>query len=364
MKTAATVAGVGIAAVAVVWIVLHSTLAITVTVLSLLLAMALNRAVEKLEQWKLGRRAAVAVTMGLFIAGLIGLGVVIVPMVVEQVSQLVERGPELWAKVKGSRTYVWANQNFDLEQRFSAAQAQQDDKSVTEAAQPLLKAVGGMFAGIGGFVTILFLVTFMLLYGGKLVRGALAETLPAHRERYEKVFSKVYRSIGGYLSGLLLIALLNATVTSIFLAVLGVPFWLPLGILSGLGSFLPLVGVTISGLLIVGVAALAGGPWAAVASVAYITLYQQVENHLIAPLIYERTIRVNPLVTLLGILFFAELVGVVGALLAVPLIAALQIVLRELFLLRRERLGLPLRGEIAAELEKRRPPFWRRTREA
>jgi predicted PurR-regulated permease PerM len=100
------------------------------------------------------------------------------------------------------------------------------------------------------------------------------------------------------------------------------------------------------------------------AVLVYVCVYQQFENHVLAPVVYKRTVELNPLVTLLGIILFADLAGVLGAFLAVPIVGACQIVIRELLLLRRERLNLPLKGDVAEQLGKRGAwhSFWRRPR--
>jgi predicted PurR-regulated permease PerM len=201
-------------------------------------------------------------------------------------------------------------------------------------------------------VTLLFAVLFMLLFGGRLVDALLAEAVPATRIRYERVLAKTYTSIGGYLGGLVFIALVNAVLNGVVLAALGLPFFVPLAILSGIGSFVPYVGAIAAGGLIALVGLASGGPWMGLAVIGWYLLYQQVlENHILIPLVYRRTIQLNPLVTLLAVVFLGDAAGIVGAILAVPLTAIAQIVVRELILLRRERLRVPATGEVTDAIE-------------
>ena len=360
VKTAATVTAVVLAVAALAWIVVHSAVSITVTVIAVLLAIALNHGVEWLQKFHIPRGLGILIMMLLVIAVVAGIAFLIIPAASAQIQDLATHWPQFLDKLEHSSTFQWLDQHLNLTERIQRLQSQ--GGLLQTSAQPALKVVSGVVAAVAGVVTVLFLLIFMLLYGGRLVRGLLAETLPAHRERYERVLGKLYRSIGGYLTGLGGIALLNATLMSIFLAIIRVPFFLPLGILSGMGSLVPLIGVTVSGLVITLVALVAHGTWAAIAVVAYILVYQQFENHVVAPLIYKRTVQVNPLVTILGFVFLAELAGLIGAILTVPIIASVQIVARELFVLRRERLGLPLEGDIAQT--DRRRPFWKRPRHA
>ena len=156
------------------------------------------------------------------------------------------------------------------------------------------------------------------------------------------VLGKVYRSIGGYVGGLVIVVSVNAAVTTGFLAIVRVPYFLPLGLLSGLSSLLPMVGNTLAGLLISLVALAAGGGWLAAGVAGFFVLYQQFENQLLGPLVYRQTIHLNPLVGLLAVLVFTELAGIPGALAAVPLVAVGQVILRELLAFRRERLAGPV----------------------
>jgi predicted PurR-regulated permease PerM len=155
------------------------------------------------------------------------------------------------------------------------------------------------------------------------------------------VLQKIYQSIGGYLGGLALICSINATLTTSFLAIDRVPFFLPLGILSGLSSMVPYAGPAVVGLTISLIALLTQGTWHGIAAGIYFIAYGQIEGNLLSPLVYKRTVHVNPLVTTLSILILGEIAGVVGAIVAVPVVATLQIVLREILRIRREQLRIP-----------------------
>ena len=355
VKTAAVVCAVVVAATGTVWLILHSLTALTLTVMAALTSVALNHGVKRMERWHLPRGVAIALAMTALMGVLSALVWLVIPASAEQVKQLSQRAPALLESARHTPVWEWIDDHVQLEQRLADWRHQ---GIAPDAINPVLSAIGGAFAGLAALVTILFLVVFMLLYGGPAVRGILAESLPRHRERYERVLRKIDRAIGGYLNGLMFIALANATLTTIFLAILKVPLFLALGIVSGVGSLLPLVGATLGGALITLMALATRGPWAALAAVAYVVAYQQFENHVLGPLVYRRTVRLNPLVTLLGVIFMAEVAGVIGAVLAVPIISAGQIVVRELLLVRRERLGLPIDGEVAEKIE--RGHRWRR----
>ncbi len=129
------------------------------------------------------------------------------------------------------------------------------------AATPILTALGGILTLAGALVTIFFLTVFMLIFGGRVIRAALAEARSERRQIYENVLHKIYRSIGGYLSGLTLICTINATLMITFLAINYVLFFLPLGILSGASSTIPYAGPFVTGTLISLIALVTGGGW-------------------------------------------------------------------------------------------------------
>jgi predicted PurR-regulated permease PerM len=364
VKTVLTISATVVGVVAAVFLLLHSFVTLTVTVVAVLLAVALHHAVDRLRRWGVPRPLSISLVLGVSLGTLLGGLVLIVPSLVAQVRLLAENLPGYVERIRHHPLFLWADTWTHLGQRLDSLQ--RGDGQVFEGSMdPMLRVAGSVMSALGATVTLVFLAIFMLIYGGPLVRGLLAESLPAHRERYERVLNKVYCSVGGYISGLTLIAVVNAVCASAFLAILGVPYFLPLGILSGLGSLIPLLGATVAGGVLGLVALGSGGVWMGVTVLAYATLYQLFENHVLAPVIYKRTVDLNPLVTLLGLVLFVELAGILGAFLAVPIVGAAQIVVRELLLLRRERLGLPLQGDVAEQLRKRghwRPAFWRRPR--
>jgi len=147
-------------------------------------------------------------------------------------------------------------------------------------------------------------------------------------------------AVGGYLGGLLLICLVNATLTTTFLAIDSVPFFLPLGILAGMSSMIPYAGPLVVGTLISIFALVTSGVWHGVAAGIYFVTYGQIEGNILGPLVFRRTVHVNPLIVTLSILFLGELAGVPGAIAAVPIAATVQILLRELLRMRRDQLRL------------------------
>lgn len=328
---ACTVLGIAL----VCWVLSRTPVAVTLTLLSLLLAVALDRAVAFLSRHHVARPLAIALVMTAVVLAIAGVVWLLVPPAVDQVAQLADNAPSLADKLQHTRAVQFARAHL------GASASQLDPATVgRRLVGPALAIVASVLGGVAGLVTVLFVVIFMLGAGPQLVFTALARTKPAHRDLVARTLRHMYDALGGYVAGLFAIVLVNATLAGAFLAILGVPYFVPLAILSGLSSLVPFVGAIVAGALLAAVAWASNGAVAGLATVAYYVLYQQFENHVLGPLVYRRTVHLNPLVILLTALFFAELAGIPGALVAVPAAAAAQIVLGEIFRARRERLHL------------------------
>jgi len=138
---------------------------------------------------------------------------------------------------------------------------------------------------------------------------------------------------------MLVICSINSTLTTIFLAINHVPFFLHLGIISESASLVPYAGPVVVSVLIALLSSIVG-LWHGVASAIYLLTYGQIEGNLIAPMVFKQTFHVNPLVLVLSVLFFGDIAGVPGAIAAVPAAATMQIVLGEILRHRREELHL------------------------
>ena len=136
-------------------------------------------------------------------------------------------------------------------------------------------------------------------------------------------------AVGGYVAGALTIAVIAGVATYIVLAILGVPFKGPLAVMAGLFSLIPLVGATIAAVLIGIVTVFQDFPTATIVWAIWAILYQQLENHLLQPQIQKRTVNVHPLITIVAVLFGGTLLGILGAIVAIPVAASIQILLRE-----------------------------------
>jgi len=339
LKTVFTVAFGVLIVIAIVQAVMNATLAVALTGAALLLAVALEHPVRMLERRGVKRPLAIAIVAFAGLALAVGFGFTLIPPAIEQGKALVHDAPQFVRSARGSALFRTLDSRFHLGDYLTEAERRLPDL-LGGAATPILNALGDLLSGIAAAVTIAFLVIFMLIFGGRLITAAVAEARPERRAMYEDVLGKIYQSIGGYLGGLALICTINATLATSFLAIDRVPFFLPLGIVAGLSSMIPYAGPFVAGTGISLIALFTQGIGHGVASAIYFIVYGVLEGNVLAPLIFRRTVNVNPLVVTLSILFLGEIAGIMGAIIAVPVVAALQIVLREVLRIRRERLQL------------------------
>jgi putative heme transporter len=324
---------------AVVLFVVHSLVALTLTISALMIAVALDHGVSFLERQRLPRWTAIAAVTATVLVVAVGLALVVIPPAVTQGKELASHGQVIASKVQQNPLFARAAKEYQLSEHLEQLRRNLPGM-MSGAARPVLSFVGSLFNALAASVSIFFLAIFMLVFGGPLVNALLGEALPERRQRYAILLDKIYRLIGGYLGGLFLICSVNAILTSTFLAIIGMSVFLPLGLASGFSSLVPYAGPFVAGATVSLLALVTMGLWKGIACAIYFVVYGQLEGNVLGPLVFRRTVHVNPLVVTLSILFFGEIFGLIGAVLAVPATAALQIVVRELLRVRRERLNL------------------------
>lgn len=346
VKTVAVVCFTVVGVAGLVYVLSQALYAVGILIGAILLAVALHHGVDMLVKHRLRRRAAIAIVLVTFFALLAGLFLVLIPPAVSQGRELASRAPALVERLRHTSAYESLNKRIPVDRELQRL-LERGRQSPGAVVEPAMRAVGSVLHVLGAVVAIVASSIFMLIFGGPLVHKMLGEALPVRRERYERVLRKIYTSLGGYITGLGFICGANAVATTLFLMVMRLPFFLPLGILSGISSLIPFVGATLMGVVITMVAFVAGGTTKGLIAAGFFLLYQQGENHLLSPLVYRRTVQVNPVVNIAAMLVMSELAGITGAILAVPAVAALQIVLREVLRYRREQLDAPVEGPLS-----------------
>ena len=338
LRTAFTACFAVVATAAAVLFVLETRVALTLTVAAMMAAIALDHVVRRIEMRGLRRTSAIAVTTLAVALLIIGLMLVVVPAAIRQLQELIAATPRIVDSLRRSSWFASWNEHFGVEERlkdgFSAAFG-----PARGAGNPILGAITSALGAVAGFVTVLALTVFMLLFGGGLVRRLLAVAPAVDRPRWENVLAKSYAAVRGYFGGLLFICSINATLTIAVLKLAGAPYFLPLGLLSGFSSLVPYAGPIFTGAFITLVTLATGGAAKALIALGYFLLYGQLEGNVLGPFVFRRTVHLDPLVTLLAVLFLAELLGVAGAVVAVPAVAVAQIFVRELQAARRDHLS-------------------------
>lgn len=200
---------------------------------------------------------------------------------------------------------------------------------VTDFAGTALNTVSGLFSFLINLMTIIMTTYYISAAGPKLRRAACQWMAPAAQRRFLFVWTVSQSQISSFLFSRAILALLNAFFTGICLMLLHVPYWLPLALFCGMVSqFIPMLGTYIGGALPVLFAWGSCGLWQAVVVLAFICVYQQIENLIFAPKISQRTMDVNDAVAFLAVLAFTSLFGALGAFLALPVVASVQTIFR------------------------------------
>jgi predicted PurR-regulated permease PerM len=202
---------------------------------------------------------------------------------------------------------------------------------------PAVGVLSGIATTVTGIVTVFVLAYLMVLEGPRVVDGVTALFRPDTGDRIRRVGADCARSVTGYISGNLLISVICGLITYVALLVMGVPFAGLIALFVGVADLLPLVGATLGGIVAVLAGFLHSVPAGIVVLVVFV-VYQQLENHLLQPVIYGRTVQLNPLTVIIAILVAAELAGILGALLAIPAASIIQVVARDVWDDRRGRL--------------------------
>jgi predicted PurR-regulated permease PerM len=291
----------------------------------LIAALFLSFALEPAVNWLVGRGwrrggATAAVLFGLALIGMVMLALM-VPLVIDQVQELIGRLPDWLAQAS-----VYTERWFDIELTGEKILDQ------IANAQTDIRAIAANVASVGAFILgLLFqvltigLFTFYFVADGPRFRRAVCSILPPRRQREVlAAWDVAIEKTGGYLYSRLLLAVINAGFTYVALRLLGVPFALPLALWQGVVSqFIPVVGTYIAAAVPL-VVALLEDPWSAAIFLAFVLVYQQIENYLLAPRITARTMQLHPAVAFGAALAGGSINGLLGAFMALPAAAVIQ----------------------------------------
>lgn len=298
---------------------------------SMVLAIGFSPIVRLIERQRLLPKGARRVprwlailTLYILILGtLTAIGIMIVP-------ELVEQGRQLWTEAPKmvERSQDWLVDVGIIDHPLTLKEAMQQAPGTGDAVGTLTGAVFGILGGLFGLVTILILTFYFLVEADNLRASFLALFPKRERPRIEKATRTATVKISAWLNGQLLLGTTIGITAAIGLWLMGVPYFYVLALIAGIGEMIPVVGPFIAAVPAVAVAATIS--WQKVLMVAvFFLIQQQVENHVLVPKIMERQVGISAVAVILALLIGGSLLGVLGAILAIPSAAILQVVLGE-----------------------------------
>jgi len=212
---------------------------------------------------------------------------------------------------------------YNLDERLRDAQGSIEE-SIANAGSGALRVAGRVLGGVVSGLTILVLTVLMVLYGPEILKTGLTVLEPDKRDRVRAVATDCARAITGYVMGNLLISVIAGSLTFIALLIFGVPFAAVLALWTAFTDLIPLVGATLGAIPTIGVAFL-HSTGAGFGMLIFYVIYQQFENHVLQVAIMSKTVHINQLFVLVSVLIGVELLGFLGALLAIPAAGVIQV---------------------------------------
>jgi len=301
---------------------------------SLFIAAGLSPAVEWLVGHGFNRHWAVVTVVAAVLLAVVMFVVAIVPVITDQVAEITKNSPGWLDELQKNKQIQEWNRDYDLIDKT---------KEYIEKGDFAQKAFGGVL-GFGlavlsllGNAFVVMVLTLYFLVSLQKIKTALYALAPAsRRERVSKLGDQIFRGVGGYVSGAFIVATCAGLSSLVFLFIVGLgEYAVALAFTVALLDVIPMIGATI-GAVIVSAIGFATDPKVGLACVIFYVLYQQLENYVIYPRVMSRSVDIPGAVTVIAALFGAALLGVVGALLAIPTASAIMLLVREVFLPRQE----------------------------
>jgi predicted PurR-regulated permease PerM len=294
--------------------------------ISLFFALALMPVVDAIDsRVRLPRALIILILYVLLLGAVAVIGYVVVPSLVKEVAQISRDAPRYAADLRHNAAFRHYDDRYHITTKL-VGDARRLPQLLGHLAGPLKDVTVQAASFIGQVTTVLAISFLLVLHGREYVKLGL--TLTGRRqERYRQLIIDVNKAVSDYVLGNIVISVLATIATWIVLMILGVPYALSLGLLVGFFDLIPLVGATLGAIFVALATVTVDFPTATVVWVAFIIVWQRFEDYVVQPLVYGRALRVNPIVTIVSVLAGASLLGILGALLAIPSAAAIQIIL-------------------------------------
>jgi predicted PurR-regulated permease PerM len=304
--------------------------------LATVLAMGLDPVVANLvaRGWKRGR-ASLVVFAGLFVS-VFALVLATIGPVWDQIVEFLKSLPQFWEELQAEDWFKNLTSTAGFSDKVATWLADLA-KSIPDAATALLGAAGGVFGSVLSLVTLTFLSLFLLMERPTITSWLFGFAPPETEQRWAPVVEDSIRAVSSSLIGNIAISIVAGLVAFVSASLLGLPFPLVLAVITGLLDLIPQVGATIAAVILT-IVALTVGTTEAVIMVIVQLIYQQVENYIVYPIVYRKAVELSAFTTIVAVLIAGSLLGVVGAILAVPFAAVIKTVLREAGAPRRRRM--------------------------
>jgi len=320
---------------------------VILVLLSFVFATAIERPVRALQRRHIPRGFSILIVYIVLVGAIALLAALTMPELIHQTRAFTQDAPDRLRHLQAD----WAASSNPL---LSGAGQRAIGRAIEAIKHPPVKqqAAVGIATTVTGAVVGFFamlVMTFYYLMERQLLRGVVLDELaPKPRERVERVWNDVEAKVGDWLRGQVLLMVVTGISATIFFAILGIPFWPLLGVLSGVTALIPLLGPWLSGIPAVTMA-LTQSWKAAALVVVFILVRQFVSDFMLAPKIMNNAVGLTPLTVILAILAGTALLGPVGALLAIPIAAAVQVIVADWLQARRA----------AVSEQEREPLGWR-----
>lgn len=329
--------GVGIA-IGLYFVAVNITQLLVCMLTALFIALGLDPVVRWLEKRKIPRPAGIVLALVVLFGAIAGFFSTLIPTIVEQTTQLVQQAPTLIKDFLNWDFFVSIDSQFHVRDRIS--------EEVTKFFADS-QAVGGVFGGVVGvgstianglFGTLIVLVLSLYFLASlpSMKRWAYRLAPRSRRLRVEALSEQITRSVGNYVIGQACVAILNAVFAFVVMSIVGVPYSILLAFVVALLAFVPLVGGLIAGVLVSLVALTNSWQTMVIYAVLYFA-YLQFEAYFVSPRIMQRAVAVPGAVAVISVIAGGSLLGVLGALIAIPTAAAIMLLIKEIFLARQDR---------------------------
>ena len=329
--------GIVLAAALVLQVVWIARGVLTWVFIAMFLALALNPAVDWLQGRGFRRGIAVACAYVGALLAIAAIGATFIPTLIDQVNSFVDAVPGYVQDLTSGRGRLgFLERDYHITEKVRQAIGDGGAGRALGVSGTALAITKSVVSAVIAIVTIAFITHFMLLEGPAWVERFFSLVPAESQERWRAVGNDIYRTVGGYVTGNLVISLIAGVVSTLVLLAMGVPYAVALGLLVAILDLIPLAGATIAAILVTTVAFL-HTTTAGIVVLVFFLVYQQLENHVLQPVVYGRTVKLSPLAVLIAVLIGAELAGVIGALAAIPVAGSLQVILLDWLAHRRGR---------------------------